>query len=120
MLWVRHSYERVQTESLFPSIRPMTSFRETLPAGASGWRTIPLETELVPLALVQRYRKSFVCGEVAALDGTVARVRAFKSPYALALMARSGAMHQRLLEEQVPSLLLEGINEAEFACDLNT
>jgi Xaa-Pro aminopeptidase len=118
VLWVRRSYERARDESLFPTIRPMKSFREALPKGAPRWRTIHLETELVPLALVQRFRKYFACGEVAALDGMIARVRALKSPYELALMARSGAMHRRLLEEQVPVLLREGMHEAEFACDL--
>jgi len=55
---------------------------------------------------------------VAALDGAVARVRAVKSPYELALMARSGAMHRRLLEEQVPALLRAGMNETELGCEL--
>ncbi len=118
VLWVRRSCERAQAESLFPAIRPMKSFREALPAGATAWRTIHLETELAPLALVQRFRKYFVCSEVAALDGTIARVRAVKSPYELALMARSGAMHRRLLEEQVPTLLRAGVSEVEFACAL--
>ena len=116
--WVRRSYERAQAESLFPDLRPMKSFRDALPAGAATWRTIHLETELVPLALAQRFRKHFSCREVAALDGTVARVRAVKSPYELALMARSGAMHRRLLEEQAPGLLRAGMSEAELACEL--
>lgn len=118
VLWVRRSYERAGDESLFPDIRPMKSFRDALPAGATAWRTIHLETELVPLALAQRFRKHFACREVAALDGAVARVRAVKSPYELALMARSGAMHRRLLEEQVPALLRAGMNETELGCEL--
>ena len=116
--WVRRSYERATDESQFPDIRPMKSFRDALPAGATTWRTIHLETELVPLALAQRFRKHFACREVAALDGTIARVRAVKRPYELALMARSGAMHRRLLEEQVPALLRAGMNEAELGCEL--
>jgi Xaa-Pro aminopeptidase len=118
VLWVRRSFERAQAESLFPAIRPMKSYRDALPAGKTAWRTIHLETELAPLALVQRFRKHFACDQLAALDGTIARVRAVKSPYELALMTRSGAMHRQLLEEQAPALLRAGINEAEFACEL--
>jgi Xaa-Pro aminopeptidase len=118
VLWVRRSYERARAESLLPDIRPMKSYRDALPAGAPGWRTIHLETELAPLALVQRFRKHFLCGDVASLDATAARVRTIKSPYELALMERCGAVHRRLLEEQVPGLMREGMNEAELACDL--
>ncbi len=117
-LWVRRSYERAGDESLFPHIRPMKSFRDALPAGKTAWGVIHLEAELVPLALVQRFRKHFACREVAALDGVIARTRAVKSPYELALMARSGAMHRRLLEEQTPALLRAGMSEAELACEL--
>jgi Xaa-Pro aminopeptidase len=118
VLWVRRSYERARAESLFPAIRPMKSYRDALPAGATGWRSIHLETELAPLALVQRFRKHFLCGDVASLDASAARVRAIKSPYELALMERCGAVHRRLLEEQLPGLMHEGMNEAELACDL--
>jgi Xaa-Pro aminopeptidase len=116
VLWVRRSHERARDESLFPAIRPMKSFRDALPAGATTWRTIHLETELAPLALVERFRKHFACGAVAALDGVIARVRALKSPYELGIMTRCGAVHRRLLEEQVPALLRAGMSEAELAC----
>ena len=118
VLWVRRSIERARAESLFPDIRPMKSFRDALPSAGATWQTIHLETELVPLALVLRFRKHFSCREVAALDAAVARVRAIKSPYELAAMTRCGEMHRRLLEEQVPGLLREGMHEAEFACEL--
>ena len=118
VLWVRRSIERARAESFFPDIRPMKSFRDALPAAGATWQTIHLETELVPLALVLRFRKHFSCREVAALDAAVARVRAIKSPYELAAMTRCGEMHRQLLEEQVPGLLREGMHEAEFACEL--
>ena len=48
----------------------------------------------------------------------VAKVRAVKSPYELALMERAGEIHRRIMEEEVPKLLREGISEAEFGADL--
>jgi Xaa-Pro aminopeptidase len=117
---VRRSFQRAGDESLFPNIRPMKSFRDAVPAVpvASAREVVHIETELIPLALVQRFRKHFLCKEVASLDAQVARVRAVKSPYELAIMERCGAIHRRILEEGVPALLREGMNEAEFACDL--
>ena len=48
----------------------------------------------------------------------LARLRAVKSPYELAIMERAGAIHRRILEEQVPSMLHKGMSEAELGCDL--
>ena len=120
VFWVRRSFERAGAESLFPDLRPMKSFRDAVPAGTviATRPVIHLETELVPLALVQRFRKYFPCKEVASLDATIARVRTVKSPYELAIMKRCGAIHRRVMEENVPAMLREGMNEAEFACDL--
>jgi Xaa-Pro aminopeptidase len=120
VFWVRRSFERAGAESLFPNIRPMKSFRDAVPAvpPVAARQAIHLETELVPLALVQRFRKHFACKEVASLDATIARVRTVKSPYELAIMERCGAIHRRIMEENVPKMLREGMNEAELACEL--
>ena len=118
VFWVRRSFERAGAESLFPDIRPMKSFRDAVSPVAAMRQVIHLETELVPLALVQRFRKHFVCEEVASLDATIARVRTVKSPYELAIMERCGAMHRRVMEENVPKMLREGMSEADLACEL--
>jgi Xaa-Pro dipeptidase len=120
VFWVRRSYERAGTESLFPDIRPMKSFRDAAPAAApaKARHVIHLETELVPLALAQRFRKYFPAKDIASLDAAIARVRTVKSPFELAIMERCGAMHRCVMEENVPTMLREGMSEAEFACDL--
>jgi Xaa-Pro aminopeptidase len=117
-LWVRRSFERARTESLFPDIRPMKSFRDAAPASPIACEVIHFEAEVVPYALLQRFRKYFPCKTVAPLDAQVAKVRAVKSPYELAILERAGAIHRRVLEEQVPALLREGISEAELGCEL--
>jgi len=118
VLWVRRSFERACAESRLLAIRPMTSFREAAQSLGKIPETIHFETDVVPFGLVQRFRKHFPCREVAALDAQVAKVRAVKSPYELALMARAGEIHRRIMEEEVPKLLREGISEAEFGADL--
>ena len=94
VFWVRRSFESAGDESLFSGIRPMRSFRDAAATGSAVPRKIiHLETELAPVALVERFRKHFPCHEVASLDAQVARVRSVKSPYELAIMERCGAMH---------------------------
>lgn len=118
VFFVRRSYERACTESLFPDLRPMKGFRDAAPMAPGQREVIHADTEVVPLALMARFRKYFPCKEVASLDAQAARVRAVKSPYELALLERAGAGHRRVLEEGVPALLRAGASEAEFGCDL--
>jgi Xaa-Pro dipeptidase len=118
VLWVRRSFERGCAESLLPAIRPMNSFRDAAQTLGRVPETIHLEADVVPYGLVQRFRKHFPCREIAALDAQVAKVRAVKSPYELALLERAGEIHRRIMEEEVPKLLREGISEAEFGADL--
>ena len=118
VFWVRRSFERARVESLLPDLRPMKGFREAAAAVPGARGTIHLETEVVPVALLQRFRKHFLCQEVAALDAQVSQVRAIKSAYELDILARTGAAHREILEDRVPSLLREGLSEAEFGCEL--
>jgi Xaa-Pro aminopeptidase len=118
VFFVRRSLERAVAESNFPDILPMKSFRDA--AGKAGTRfdQVFLEMELVPLALFGRFRNYFPFRETAPLDSTILKVRALKSPFELALLERSGELHRKVLEEDVPGLLQAGMSEAEFGADL--
>ncbi|WP_067048683.1 M24 family metallopeptidase [Methanofollis ethanolicus] len=111
---VRRSYERACDESLFPCIRPMGSFRDAAGDLGHPFGTVHLETELVPLALLQRFRKHFPFDHTQSLDRQAAKVRAVKSAYELGCMERAGEVHRRVLEERVPGLLREGMTEMAF------
>lgn len=115
---VRRSYERACDESLFPCIRPMHSFRDAVGDVGHPLGTVHLETELVPLAHLQRFRKHFPFEHVQPLDRQVAKVRAVKSAYELGCMERAGKVHRRVLEERVPEILREGMSEMEFVIAL--
>lgn len=115
VLWVRRSYERAQDESLFPQIKQMDSFRDAAAAYGQLSGTVYLETEIVPLAMYQRFQKYFPFTTYKAVDSQIASVRAVKSTYELALMERSGDIHRRVLEELVPKILKENMNEVELA-----
>lgn len=117
-LWVRRSFERAVDESLFPSIKPMRSFRDAAQNFTSIPDTIYLETEFVPLAFYERFQKYFPFKNVKSLDGQVSNIRSIKSPYELDIMERCGTIHKKILEERVLEILEEGISEAEFATKL--
>ena len=118
VFWVRQSYERAADESSFPDLRRMKSYRDV----ASGMGKIPremfLETDLVPIAQLQRMQKHLPFTDVKPVDAEVSAVRARKSLYELSLMEQAGKIHRYVLEDCVPGLLEEGIDEVTFACDL--
>ena len=118
VFWVRQSYERAIDESLFPHIRKMKSYRDIAAEMRTFPQTIYLETEQVPVAQLQRLQKHLRFRDVRAVDEQVGPVRAKKSPYELALMERAGEIHRHVLEDLVPGMLTEGIDEVTFGCDL--
>ena len=118
ILWVRRSYERALAESLFPHIKPMNSYRDA----AAFYNKLPnlvyLETEVMPLAFYQRFRKYFSFTDVKSVDAQIAAVRAIKSPYELSLMEQSGRIHKRVLEDLIPQVFKEGLSEVEMGIEL--
>jgi Xaa-Pro aminopeptidase len=120
VFWVRQSYERAARESLFADIRKMRSYRDI--AGAMGRlpSTVYIETDLVPLSQLRRMQKHLPFTDVRAVDDQVASVRAVKSRYELSLMEHAGKIHRHVLEDQVPGMLSEGIDEITFYCELYT
>jgi Xaa-Pro aminopeptidase len=118
IFWVRQSYERATGESLFPDIRKMRSYRDIAAGMGRLPSTVYLETDLVPISQLKRMQKHLPFTDVRPVDGVVSAVRAVKSRYELALMEHAGKIHRRVLEDQVPGMLSEGIDEITFYCDL--
>lgn len=118
VFWVRQSYERAASESLFPDIRKMKSYRDIAADVKTFPSTVYLETEQMPIAQLQRLQKHLPFRNVTSLDDQVGAVRAKKSPYELALMERAGEIHRHVLEDCIPGMLEEGTDEVTFGCDL--
>ncbi|WP_292728451.1 Xaa-Pro peptidase family protein [Methanoculleus sp.] len=114
VLWVRRSLERALDESLFPDIRPMKSFRDAACGMGACPATVHVETETVPLALLERFRKYFPFREVRPLDAQAAKIRSVKSAYEIAIMEQAGRIHRHVLEDCVPGMLRDGMSEAEL------
>ena len=117
-LWVRRSYERAIEESLFENIESMNSFRDAALKTDKLPDTVYIETEVVPLALYQRFIKYFPFKQFKSLDPVIAYVRSVKSEYELGWMRKAGDIHRLVLEDMVPDILVEGMDEAELAAHL--
>jgi Xaa-Pro aminopeptidase len=118
IFWVRQSYERAAGESLFPDIRRMRSYRDIAAGTGRLPSTIYLEPDLVTLSQLRRMQKHLPFTDVRSVDEQVSAVRAVKSRYELSLMEHAGKIHRRVLEDQVPGMLTEGIDEITFYSDL--
>lgn len=116
--WVRRSYERALDESFFPDIQPMNSFRDAAKNINYLPETVYLETEVVPLALYQRFHKHFPFKNFKPVESSIAAIRAVKSEYELSLLRRSGKIHQHVLEDLAPEMLHEGMSEADLSAEL--
>jgi len=118
IFWVRQSYERAAGESLFPDIRKMRSYRDIAAGTGRLPSTVYLETDLVTLSQLRRMQKHLPFTDVRSVDEQVSAVRAVKSRYEISLMEHAGKIHRRVLEDQVPGMLTEGIDEISFYSDL--
>ena len=116
--WVRKSFQRAMDESLFSNIKSMKSFRDAAKNTDKLPDTVYLETEVVPIALYGRFQKHFPFKDVKPADTSIAAVRSVKSEYELQLMRKSGKIHQRILEDMVPEMLVEGMSEADLGAEL--
>jgi len=113
--FVRRSFERAMDESPVGYIYPMNSYRDAAAVAGESLGNTFVEKEIMTLAHFERLSKSFQIKTVSALDKTLLTVRSVKSQYELYWMQKSGEAHRTFLEKIVPSLLEEGISEAELA-----
>jgi Xaa-Pro dipeptidase len=117
-LWVRQSYERALDESNFAEIKQMYSYREA----AATFDRIPesayVEKEFLPLAIWDRFSKYFPTKALLPLGSVINALRAIKSPYEMEQMMAAGKVHQDVFENIVPTILKEGMSEAELGCEL--
>lgn len=116
--FVRKSLERAKDESPFEHIYGISTYRDILDVIPQNFGSTYLETEVVPVAVVERLRKYFTISQIHPLDKIILGIRSVKSDYELDVIAQSGKQHQYIMESIVPSLLREGMSETDFAAEL--
>jgi len=119
IFWVRRSYERTIIESEFDNVKPMNSFRDlSIYYGDSMQGDIYLESSSVSLDWWKMLTKYLPFENYKNIDNVLKRVRSIKSEYELALMKKSGELHHELLLNIIPSILREGMSEADLGAEI--
>ncbi|ADD67245.1 peptidase M24 [Denitrovibrio acetiphilus DSM 12809] len=118
VFFVRRSYQRAELESNFEKIVKINSFRDIPPVTGSLGKTVYIEKEFVPIAHFERINKYFGFEEIRSCDFALSAARAVKTKYELDIMRHAGILHRKTLEEYVPTVIREGINEKELAADI--
>ena len=118
VLWARRSYERSVLESEIGDIRKMASFRDVANATSPLPETLYLDMAHATLEWYGMLSKYMLFANVVPVDSVMMKTRAVKSEYELERMRLAGCTIDRLLREALPSLLSEGISEAELGADL--
>jgi len=117
-LWVRRSYERAVIESEFGDIRRMRSFRDISNEIAPLPDTLYLDTAQATLEWFGMLSKYLPFKDIKPNDKVMLKARAVKSEYELERMRRAGEILDRLLREELASLLHTGISEADLGAEL--
>lgn len=116
--FVRKSYDRAKMESPLGFIYSMNSYKDMKAILPEDLGSTYIETEIVPLALLERLRKHFLIGEIHSIDRILLGLRAVKSEYELDFIRESGRQHKYVIETLVPEILREGMSEIDFAGEL--
>ena len=118
---VRRSLERARAESPLPQheITGIATYRDLAQIQGGNLGEAYIEGDTMPVVTRERLAKYFTMGNVGFLDSVARTVRSVKSPYEIDAIRESGAAHRKLLEEQVPRLLREGMTESDFLGELS-
>jgi len=118
VLWVRRSYERALTESEFGNIKAMTSFRDI----AESLKTIPgtlyLDMSAATLSWQELLNRYVKFDKIQNIDRVMLEVRSVKSLYELEIIKFAGSTIDKLLRENLPEILNEGMSETELAAEM--
>lgn len=118
MYFVRRSYERALAEALIGNVYPMVSYRDVASITGTDIHKIFLETEVITFGIFERIKKYFQISEISSVHKIINKVRSVKSEYELYWMTESGHQHKNLFDNIIPSILKEGISEAELTGEI--
>lgn len=118
--FVRRSLPCARSESLFPDIRPMGSFRVLAEAFPDVPDTVHVATRTMTLQKLSLLQKYLPFSRTASVDKVLSALRSVKSDYEIACMTRAGKIHQKVIEEVAPTLLRAGVSEAHFCMEVCT
>ena len=101
-------------------VRSMRGFRDMAEAIGPTPDRLWMEKDGLTLSNFERFNQYFNVKTVEPIDAHLMAVRAVKSPYEIECLRQAGVIHAEVLEEVVPTLLTEGISEAQLANQIFT
>lgn len=116
--FVRRSFERAKIEARIEYIYPMVSYKDVASVLGGGIHKVFMETDVMTYSILERIRKYFKIDEILSVHKAINKTKAVKSEYELNLMIESGRRHKILFDDIIPSLLKEGMNEADFTAEI--
>lgn len=111
--FVRKSYLRAKEECKTP-LYSMKSYRDMLGFLGGQPKTLYIDKDVATITVMERVQKALGAEEFLPLDRILQQTRAVKSEHELQLIRYSGKQHAKLLDEVVPSMLEEGMDEASL------
>jgi Xaa-Pro aminopeptidase len=105
-------------ESELGDVRRMSSFRDVAATIENPPGTLYLDMSFATMEWHSYLSRCLKFEHIRPVDAVCLEARAVKSGYELERMRESGRSAGRLLCEEAPALLREGISEAEFAAEL--
>jgi Xaa-Pro aminopeptidase len=116
--FTRRSFERAKNESPLDNIYKMESYRDAAAISGADFGNTYIETDIATISVAERIKKYFNVDKLASLDKAILSVRMIKTAYERYWMERAGALHNEFYLSVVPTLLREGISEADFVAEL--
>lgn len=115
--FVRKSFLRAQDECLIEELYAIRSYKDAADFVGKA-EAVYIDKDVATITVMERVQKAFGVNRFLQLDQLLHRVRAVKDEYELASIRQSGLLHGKMLDDVVPSLLKEGMSEAELMASI--
>jgi Xaa-Pro aminopeptidase len=114
---LRTSVSRAKAESPIPQA-PIRRFGDLPGAladlGLEPSGVVGIETDVVPVAVLERLRRTFPDADFRDVSGLVREVRAVKSDYEIEWIERAGRLVDAVMDEALPGEIRPGVREIEL------
>lgn len=117
-LFVRVAYGRAIEESPLREIHRYRSYKDIREIVDIHTDSVLLEKSTMTLSGFELFNKYFKFKETRRVDDILARAVSVKTEYEVERLRRAGAIHEEVLENIVPTILREGISEAELGAEV--
>ena len=115
--FVRRSYDRAKLETPLDNVYPMTSYKD-VSSKIGNIKNCFLETNIITLSIVERMKKYLTLENILPIENIMLKLRSVKSEFELSQIYASAERHKKLLDIEVPDLLVEGMSEAELTSEI--